>query len=165
MNLEELGLSEEQLNAVKKAVQSEADKVRTDYSTKLKTATDELEKLKPKDKTEEEKSYEDKLKELAKRENEITAKERTHKLREKLTEKGIPAEMAQYLNVGEDMDKFVDELSGTVNGLLLNNGFKPSDHKKNNGVTKEQFAKMTYAERAKLADEKPELYKILSQKD
>lgn len=47
MNIEELNLSEEQLALVNKYVQSETDKVRTDYSKKLKDANDEIAKYKP----------------------------------------------------------------------------------------------------------------------
>ena len=56
MNIEELGLSEEQLANVNKYVQSETDKVRTDYSKKLKDANDELAKYKPVEKSDEEKA-------------------------------------------------------------------------------------------------------------
>ncbi|MDF2844045.1 MAG: hypothetical protein K0R00_2471 [Herbinix sp.] len=164
MDLKELGLTADQIEAVNKAIQSETDKVRTDYSLKLKTANDELSKFKPNEKSDAEKALEQKQRELEQKELEIANKEKSYKLKDKLTEKGLSPELAKYLNAGDDLDKFVDELSGTFNNLLVNNGFKPSDHKKSEGITKEQFAKMNYMERAKLQDEKPELYKILSQK-
>ena len=53
MDINELGLTEEQLAAVQKYAQSEADKVRTNYSKQLKDVNDELAKYKPKEKTEE----------------------------------------------------------------------------------------------------------------
>jgi hypothetical protein len=163
MELDKMGLTEEQLSNIQKLIQSETDKVRTDYSTKLKTANDELLKYKPADKTEEEKSYDQKLMALEKREKELASKEMASKLKDKLSEKGLPDELAQYLNVGDDLEKFVNDFSGTVNNILLGNGFKPSEHKNSTGITKEQFKNMTYSERAKLSDEKPELYKTLSQ--
>ena len=116
------------------------------------------------EKSDAEKSLEQKQRELEQKELEIANKEKSYKLKDKLTEKGLSPELAKYLNASDDLDKFVDELSGTFNNLLVNNGFKPSDHKKSEGITKEQFAKMNYMERAKLQDEKPELYKILSQR-
>ena len=36
MTIEELGLTEEQLKSVQKLIQSESDKVRTEYSNKIK---------------------------------------------------------------------------------------------------------------------------------
>lgn len=50
MELTELNLTEEQLTAVQKYAQSEADKVRTKYSQDLKDAQAELLQYKPKKK-------------------------------------------------------------------------------------------------------------------
>lgn len=163
MELTELGLSEEQMTAVQKAIQSEADKVRTDYSTKLKTANDELLKHKPVDKTDEEKEVDKKLKELEAKEKELAAKELSYTVKQKLSEKGLPSELAKYINVGDDMDKAINELGGTLNGYFLENGFKPTNHAKNEGITKDQFNKMTYSERDNLFVTNPELYKRLTQ--
>ena len=52
MNIDELNLTDEQMALVSKYVQSETDKVRTDYSSKLKTVNEELAKYKPKEKSE-----------------------------------------------------------------------------------------------------------------
>jgi hypothetical protein len=53
MDIKELGLTAEQLDAVQKYAQSEADKVRTNSSKQLKDVNEELNKYKPKEKTEE----------------------------------------------------------------------------------------------------------------
>ena len=45
LNIE--GLTQEQIEAVQKIIQSETDKVRTKYSSELKTVNDELAKYKP----------------------------------------------------------------------------------------------------------------------
>lgn len=55
---EQLQLTDEQEELVKKFQQSAEDRVRTDYSKKLKDAQSELEKLKPVEKTEEQKEIE-----------------------------------------------------------------------------------------------------------
>lgn len=163
MELSELGLTPEQLETVNKAIQSEADKVRTDYSTKLKAANDELSKLKPVDKSDVEKALETRQLELEKKEKELANKERSYTVQEKLTEKGLPPTLAKYLNVGEDIDTAINELGGTLNNYFLENGFKPTNHPKNEGITKEQFGKMSYSEREKLFTTNPELYKRLTQ--
>jgi hypothetical protein len=162
MELSELGLSEEQLNNVKKLIQSEADKVRTDYSTKLKTANDELAKFKPAEKSDVEKALELKQKELADKEKELSEKEKSYKIKEKLSSKGLPSELAKFINVGEDTDATIDEFGTTLNALLLNGNYKPNNHNKSEGITKEDFKKMNYSERAKLLDTNPELYKKLA---
>lgn len=54
MELNELNLSEEQLANVQKLLQSHEDRIRTDYSKKLKDAETELAKYKPLEKSESE---------------------------------------------------------------------------------------------------------------
>lgn len=156
MDLNELNLSDEQMEAVKKYVQSETDKVRTDYSAKLKTANDELSKYKPKEKSEQEKTLDERTKSLDEREKAIAEREKSLDLTKKLTEKGLPADLAKYLNVDDD------EALNSISNLLLANGNVPKAHPKNNGITKEQFKKMNYMQKAKLFAENPELYKKLS---
>lgn len=162
MELSELGLSTEQMELVKKAIQSETDKVRTDYSTKLKVVNEEIAKYKPAEKTDSELALEERQKELDQKENEIANKERGYQLKEKLASNGLPADLAKYLNVGEDIDSFIQEVSGTLNNHFLGNGYTPTNHSKSEGVTKEQFKKMSYSERAFLLETSPELYKALS---
>jgi hypothetical protein len=84
MDINELGLTTEQLEAVQKYAQSEADKVRTNYSKQLKDVNEELSKYKPKEKTEEEKSIEARLKALEDRELELSKKERQVQVKGKL---------------------------------------------------------------------------------
>ncbi|NLJ96247.1 MAG: DUF4355 domain-containing protein [Clostridiales bacterium] len=162
MNFEELGLTEEQIKAVNKAIQSETDKVRTDYSTKLKTVKDELAKYKPIEKSDVEKALEEKQKELEQKEKELANKELSYTVKEKLSAKGLPSELAKYINVGDDVDATIEELGGTLNNYFLNGTFKPSNHNKSTGITKEQFKKMSYSERVNLLETQPELYKALS---
>lgn len=162
MELSELGLSTEQLEVVNKAIQSGADKVRTEYSLKLKTANDEIAKYKPTDKTDAEKALEQKLNELATKEKELLAKENSIKLRDKLTSKGLSGDLAKYLNVGEDADTAIDEFTTMLNSMVLDGTYKPSNHAKNDGITKEKFKEMSYLEKSKLYSTNPELYKKLS---
>ena len=157
MDLNELNLSDEQMEAVKKYVQSETDRVRTDYSAKLKTANEELSKYKPKEKTEQEKTLDERIKSLDEREQAIAAREKSLDLTKKLSEKGLPADLAKYLNVDDD-----EALTSISNMLLSSGNVPPKSHPKNNGVTKEQFKSMNYMQKAKLFAENPELYRKLS---
>ena len=162
MDFTELGLTPEQLVEINKAIQSETDKVRTKYSGELKIANDELAKYKPADKTDAEKTLETKLKELEDKEKAIADKEKAITVKEKLTEKGLPVELAKFISVGEDVDTAITEFGTTLSSMLLNGSYKPSNHKNNDGMTKEDFKKMGYVERNKLFETNPELYKKLS---
>ena len=80
MELNELNLSDEQLTLVQKMIQSETDKVRTEYSKQLKTVNEELSKYKPEPKSESELALEEKIKELENKENELNAIERRYNI-------------------------------------------------------------------------------------
>ena len=163
MELTELGLSEEQLASVQKYVQSETDKVRTDYSQKLRTANEELNKYKPVEKTDAEKALDERLKVLEQKEAELAAKERSQQIASKLKEKGLPEELASFINIGENIDEDVEKVGTALGNYFLNANYKPESHASNKGITKEQFRKMSYMERTKLFQENPELYKMLAQ--
>ena len=158
MTLDEMNLTDEQLAQVTKYVQSETDKVRTDYSQKLKTVNEELSKYKPVEKSASELALEEKMKALEEKEKELSKRENSINLENKLTAKGLPKELAQYLNVGENEDEVLTK----IGELVLSNGNVPSNHSKSTGVTKDEFKKMNYIERAKLFQSNPELYKALS---
>lgn len=162
MNIEELNLTDEQLEAVKKYGQSEADKVRTEYSQKLKTANEELDQYKPKEKSDSEKALDERISALEAREKAMADKERALNVAEKLKAKGIPAELAPFLNVGEDIDKTIESVGATLGNYFLDGTNKPTDHRTNKPITKEDFKKMSYSQRAKLFQEDNALYKILS---
>lgn len=162
MNIEELNLTEEQLALVTKYTQSETDKVRTDYSAKLKTANDELAQYKPKGKSDAEKALEDRISALEAKEKELANKEKAMTIANKLKDKGIPTELAQYLSVGDNVDETVEEVGALFGNYFLDGTNKPSNHNTNKGITREDFKRMGYAERAKLYSENPELYKALN---
>ena len=162
MELKELNLTDEQVEAVTKYVQSETDKVRTDYSTKLKNANDELAKYKPVQKSESEIALEKRIAELEAKEKEVTDKERSIQISEKLKAKGLPQELAEFISVSDDVDKSINELGEAVGSYFLNSGYKPTGHESNKGLTKQDFAKMSYMERNKLYQEDPELFAQLN---
>lgn len=162
MDIKELNLSEEQTALVQKYVQSETDKVRTDYSAKLKSVNDELAKYKPKEKSDTEKALEDRTTALEAREKELANKEKTMNVAVKLKEKELPEGLAKYLSVGDDMDKTIEEVGALFGNYFLSRSNKPGNHTTNKGITKEDFKKMSYGERAKLYQDNPTLYQALS---
>ena len=162
MELKELNLSDEQLAGVQKLLQSHEDKIRTDYSKRLKDVNDELAKYKPVEKTETEKALEERLSILEAKEKEIANKERAMTIANKLKEKEIPTELAKYLNIGDDMDTAIEEIGTVFGNYFLNGSNKPSNHQTNKGITKQDFKKMSYSQRAKLFQENPTLYNALN---
>lgn len=162
MELNELNLTEEQLAGIQKLIQSETDKVRTKYSQELKTANEELSKYKPAEKSESEKALEERIAKLEAKEREIANREKAMMIANKLKEKELPVDLAKYLSVGDDVDTTIDELGTMFGNYFLNGSNKPSNHNTNKGITKEDFKKMSYSERAKLYSENPTLYQALN---
>lgn len=132
-----------------KAIQGAEDRVRTEYSKKVK----ELEEKLPVEKSEKEL-------ELEQKEKILLAKENEYKIKDTLAEKKLPSQLAKYLKV-EDLESDIDEVVNVLNQHLLDTSHKPISKKNNDGMTKEQFQKMSYAERLKLAETNQELYKKL----
>ena len=162
MNIDELNLTDETKAQVERLLQSETDKIRTEYSQKLKTVNEELSQYKPKEKSDSEKALEERIAKLEAREKELANKEQSMTLASKLKEKNLPTDLAKYLNVGEDMDKTIDEVGALFGNYFLDGSNVPSNHNGNKGITKKDFQKMGYAERAKLYNENPALFEALS---
>ena len=162
MELTEMNLTDEQLANVQKYVQSHEDRIRTDYSKRLKDANDELAKYKPVEKSDAEKALEDRISALEAKEKELANKEKAMTIANKLKEKGIPTELAQYLNVGDDVDKTIDEVGTVFGNYFLEGSNKPTNHNTYKGITKSDFQKMGYMERTKLFQENPTLYEALN---
>lgn len=154
MNIEELNLTEEVKEKVEKLIQAEADRVRTEYSKKVK----ELEKYKP----EEENEITKKLKELEDREKELNKRDSVNKITESLKNKGLDGQLTKFLNLEgvNDLETYIQELTEVINKQT--NGYIPKNHKQSNGITKEEFEKMNYTERVNLYNTDKELYNILS---
>lgn len=154
-------LNEEQFSNLEKHIQSETDKVRTKYTQQIK----DLEQYKPKEKTDEEIALEQRIKELETKENEIKSKENLFKVQDTLSKNGLPSELAKYINVNGDdeLETIATDLGSILNQHMMNNSYKPTDRKKNDGMTKDDFHKMGYSEKLKLYNDSPELFKKLSE--
>lgn len=162
MELTEMNLTDEQLANVQRYVQSHEDRIRTDYSKRLKDANDELAKYKPVEKSDAEKALEERITALENREKELASKEKAMTIANKLKDKGIPTELAQYLSVGDNVDETVEKVGALFGNYFLDGTAKPTNHNTYKGITREDFKRMGYAERAKLYSENPELYKALN---
>lgn len=162
MELNELNLTEEQMVNVQKLLQSHEDRIRTDYSKKLKDAETELAKYKPKEQTDAEKALEKRIAALEAKEQELANKEKAMTIAEKLKSKELPEDLAKFLNVTDDIDSTIDEVSKMFGGYFLDNTNKPTNHNTNKGISKAEFKKMSYAQRAKIYQENPQLYEALS---
>lgn len=162
MELTEMNLTDEQLANVQRYVQSHEDRIRTDYSKRLKDANDELAKYKPVEKSDAEKALEDRISALEAKEKELANKEKAMTIANKLKEKELPEGLAQYLSVGDDVDKTIDEVGALFGNYFLSGSNKPSNHTTNKGITKADFKKMGYMERTKLFQENPQLFEILN---
>lgn len=153
----------EQQAEVDKLLQSEADKVRTEYSKKLKDTTEELNKFKPKDKSPEEITLETRLKALEDKEKEISQKEKALNISKKLEEQGLPSQLSKYLIGVEDAETEINGLKEVFNSNLISNSFKPKIHTgTGDSITKEQFLKMNYTDRVNLFKSNKDLYERLS---
>ena len=162
MDIKELNLTDEQMAEVQKLLQSHEDRIRTDYSKRLKDANDELAKYKPVEKSDAEKALEERITALENKEKELASKEKAMTIANKLKEKGIPTELAQYLSVGDNVDETVEKVGALFGNYFLDATAKPTNHQTHKGITREDFKRMGYAERAKLYSENPELYKALN---
>lgn len=158
MELKELNLNTEQFEEVQKILQSETDKVRTEYSKKIK----DLEGKLPKQMTDEEKALDERIKALEEREKAIAEKEYMATVQGKLKDKGLNEQLAQYLNVQgvEDLETYIEDIAKVINSQI--EGYKPRGHESNVGITKEQFSKMSYVERMNLFETNRQLYDTLS---
>ena len=125
-----------------KYIQSECDRVRTDYSKRLKAAEAELETLRPKQKSEAELALDTRAAELSKREKALA-----------LREAGLAPELADLLHADADIAKLTELLNAGA-------GYVPAGHKQSS-LTKAEFEKMSYSEQARLYAENPNIIDTL----
>jgi len=133
-------LGDECIGELEKVLQSETDKVRTKYAGQIK----ELEKFKPQEKTEQQVEFENTQKEL----NEL-------KFKLSMKEKGLDESFSKFLKPDANLDEF----SNMFNGIAQSKkDYVANNHPANKSMTKEQFNKLGYEEKAKLYAENPTLY-------
>ena len=120
--------NDEQRAEIEKMVQSEADRVRTSYSTKVRALEEEVSKLKPAQKTEAEIKLEQKEKDLWQKEINLTLKENDlDGFGEFVTAKDA-----------EDLKGKMDKLKTVLKDKRIDNSFKPEDHKSTDAFSEAQ---------------------------
>ena len=149
--VQELNLSEEQASklndVVGKSIQSETDKVRTEYSKKVK----ELEQYKPVEKSAEQIELETLKKELAET-----------KFSKTLKDIGVDDSLAKFIKSDIDVEEFGNFYKGFKQ---VQQDFIPNNMNQNeSSITKEQFKNMNYQQKAELYEKSPELFQLLNQK-
>lgn len=156
-NTEELlSMSQEEFD---KKIQSAADKVRTEYSKKIKELESKVEELTPTQKSEAEIDYENRLATLE-------AKEKRMALIDSLTEKGVDRKFADYFKSDVNVDDFLtfynDEVESQIAKRIRENGYVPDSHKSGDVITQDTFKKMSMDELERLFTENPALYRSLA---
>ena len=99
-----LNITDEQLQ---KLIQSETDKVRTNYSKQVK-------------------DLEDKITEYEEKAKEYEQKERYFKTVDVLEKNDIPSQLAKYINVDVDNEEEVEELKKVFESNKVDTGYKPN---------------------------------------
>lgn len=144
-----------------KKIQGEADRVRTEYSKKVKELEAKIKELTPVQKTEAEIDFENRLAALESREKKVA-------LLDSLTAKGISHEFADYFKNDADIEAFSkiykSVIDSEVQKKIQENGYVPDGHKSGTSITKEDFAKMNMTQKEQLFTENPELYKTLTKR-
>lgn len=163
MKLEDLKIEDEELlENLKKVIQGAEDKVRTEYSKKIK----ELEGKLPKPKTEEEKSLEERLKALEDRDKELSKREQKLNAEGILKDKGLDTKLSKYLSLDgvEDLETYINEIAEVVNAQSKGgNSYNPKGHKgQGTTITKDQFKAMSLMEKQKLYETDKDTYLALT---
>jgi len=163
---------------IQKMIQSETDKVRTEYAKSLKEKEKEIDELKKEKMTEEQRAeYERKQweQEKAEKEKELQQREVALHTVDKLQDKKIPLKFKDFL-AGEDVEKtdqnietfekvFQEALSEAVDERFKQQGGDPGANKKKGGgdVTDNPWKSETFnlTKQAKITNDDPELAKRL----
>ena len=77
------------------------------------------------------------------------------KFKESIRNAGLDSEMAKYLKPDTDLEAFGKLLKGVEQ---TKQDYTPKNHSGDAGLTKDQFEKMSYDQKAKLYSENPTLY-------
>lgn len=178
--------SEEQLKAIEKMVQSETDRVRTQYNKKLKETQQLLEQQKTQHMTDAEKAEYERAKweeekaaweaEKERQQLEIKRTANKHHAARLTAAKSIPAELSDQFEalILDDETTNIDAKADTILKLAEAlaaqkveqslGGRKVTHQTVATTQSQKDFAKMSYKERVKLMEQDPALYEALKNK-
>lgn len=144
-----------------KAIQAAEDRLRTKYSKTIKSLEDKITELTPVEKTDAEKDFEQRLADLERKEKESDEKAKALALKTVLQSHGLDANIADYLKSDVDAEAFSTDIEKIVAARMAAGGYKPSGHQTNQPITKAEYDKMSYDEKAELYRRDPESWKRL----
>lgn len=154
-------ITEEDYN---KAIQSAEDKVRGKLSKEIKTLKEEISKLKPVEKSDAEKALEVRIAALEASEKEVADQKRKLDIQKTLSAKGIDETLVDFLKDDADIESLSAIIDTMIKASAKSNGFVPGEHDSDEEISVEEFNKMTYSQKVKVKESKPELYKRLMAK-
>lgn len=144
-----------------KAIQAAEDRVRTKYSKTIKSLEEKITELTPVEKTDAEKDFEQRLADLERKEKESDERAKALALKTVLQSHGLDANIADYLKPDVDAEAFSTDVEKIVIARMAAGGYKPSGHQTNQPITKAEYDKMSYDEKAELYRRDPESWKRL----
>ena len=144
-----------------KAIQAAEDRVRTKYSKTIKSLEEKITELTPVEKTDAEKDFEQRLADLERKEKESDERAKALALKTVLQSHGLDANIADYLKSDVDAEAFSTDIEKIVATRMAAGGYKPSGHQTNQPITKAEYDKMSYDEKAELYRRDPEPWKRL----
>lgn len=144
-----------------KAIQAAEDRVRTKYSKTIKSLEEKITELTPVEKTDAEKNFEQRLADLERKEKESDERAKALALKTVLQSHGLDANIADYLKPDVDAEAFSTDVEKIVIARMAAGGYKPSGHQTNQPITKAEYDKMSYDEKAELYRRDPESWKRL----
>lgn len=103
------------------------------------------------------KEYDEEKKALAREKMEI-------QFQKQLKDKGLNEQLQKYVKFEgvEDLETYLTEFADIIGKQANANSYKPSNHTQTTNITKADFSKMNYQERANLYNTNKELYDSLS---
>ena len=162
MKLEDLNIEDKELlENLKKVIQGAEDKVRTEYSKKIK----ELEGKLPKEKSPEELSVEERIKALEERERQADIREQKLNAEGILKDKGLDTKLSKYITLDgvEDLETYITEIADVIGNQTNKKNWIPKGHTSGNTtITKDQFKKMSLMEKQKLYETDKDTYLALT---
>ena len=136
-----------------KALQSAEDKVRNKLYKQIKELELKLSEYEQPEKSDADKEFELRVAKIEKREKAVALKEELHS-------HNLDRSFADYLQT-DDVD--VESFSQLVEKVLVERmkaqGYVPSAHPNNSGITSEEWGQLPYSEQVKIFNENPDLAK------
>ena len=98
---------------------------------------------------------------MERKEKESDERAKALALKTELQSHGLDANIADYLKSDVDAEAFSTDIEKIVAARMAAGGYKPSGHQTNQPITKAEYDKMSYDEKAELYRRDPESWKRL----